>query len=166
MGEVENAAFTVIKLAQEEHKPSDGEADVAGGDDDLHGEVRLGAAAEFVAEFFGRREVLDDIEDENRVHIIEGAGEGIRVEIGDVEFIERAGVVGAELVHADHATAELVERAAEVARAAAEIDDGGAGGHCGDGGGHARDRHGIFALSRWRVSDSAQKAGGRPDAII
>ena len=143
MGEVENPAFTVIKLAQEEHEPSDGEADVAGGDDDLHGEVRLGAAAEFVAEFFGRGEMLDHIEDENHLHIVEGAGEGIRVEIGDVEFLERAGVVGKELVHADDATAELVERAAEVARAAAEIHDGGAGGHCGDGGGVRADEAGF-----------------------
>ena len=77
VGEVEDAAFVVVELAEEEHEAGDAEADVAGGDDDLDGEVRLGAAAEFVAEFLGGREVLDDVEDENDLHVVEGAnGEG------------------------------------------------------------------------------------------
>ena len=74
--------------------------------------------------------MLDDVEHEDHLHVGEVAGQGITVEVGEMELVESTlGDGGPELVDTDHAAAAGVQGGAEVARAAPEIEHGGAGGH-------------------------------------
>ena len=62
MGEVEDAALTVVELSEQMHEPVDNEADVASADDYTHVRRPSERIAKLRDEIFRRREMLDHIQ--------------------------------------------------------------------------------------------------------
>src|SRR6266568_5579760 len=125
MRDVEDAAFAVVELPEQEHYAEDEKADVAGTHDNLQPFDRLHPGSRLVErgrKLLWRFEVLHHVEQQHYIHVVHGARKPVVVEIVGDELIEWRITSRIELIDSDDEAALRFEIRSEMAAAAADIE--------------------------------------------